>query len=94
MEIAKWLVLSLMGGESAQKMLENPQNTITPNFFLPLQSLYLDFCQVLTKKIAELKYNEEVDWTPLESLLGLTSMCQVNEKYQWMEVHTAQRRED
>ena len=50
-----------MGGESAQKMLENPQNTITPNFFLPLQSLYLDFCQVLTKKIAELKYNEEVD---------------------------------
>ena len=46
------------------------------------------------EKIAELKYNEEVDSTPLESLLGLTSMCQVNEKYQWMEVHTAQRRED
>ena len=51
----------LYGRGGCAKIVGNPQNTITPNFFLPMQSLYLDFCQVLTKKNAELKYNEEVN---------------------------------
>ena len=63
-ELLKWKLLndwfSPLWEGRVRKNCWKPKNTITPNFLLPLQSLYLDFCQVLTK-IAELKYNEEVD---------------------------------